>query len=237
MPFLFDVCADHFTDLDAPLRLLGYITVSELAGDDDVTVAELDHVADCVDIGHNEVLVRFDAVGEIVKAAAFRHPNDFPHDRTRLRLHLEFDASGRGLPLLHLDRIEIEVRSRSGQTFDGDTADRDLLDQLLVVGVDCVESVDLGVLDLVRGGVPQHHQRIELSQCVQGLIGADLLGFIDDDDGPVRLDHVDRPARLEVVEFVIDSTLVFSRRVKSLDVDDHRLHAGIGAKPFQLVQL
>ncbi len=72
----------------------------------------------------------------------------------------------------------------------------------------------LGVLDLVSGGVPQDHQRVELGESFERLVCTELLRLVDDDDGSVRLDDVDRLAGLEVVQFVVDAPLVLAGGVE-----------------------
>lgn len=124
---------------------------------------------------------------------------DLPFDRAALGLHLDLNPSARLRTLGYLDRVEIQVRCRARQTFHGDAADGDPLDQLLVVGIECVEAVYLGVLDPVCRGVAQHHEGVELGQRFQGPVGTDLLRLVDNDDRPVRLNDVDRLAGLEVV--------------------------------------
>ena len=64
--------------------------------------------------------------------------------------------------LRDLDRVEVQVRAAS-ESLDGDAAHRDLLHELLVVGVERVEAVDLVVLDLVGRRVAKHHQRVEVA--------------------------------------------------------------------------
>ena len=116
---------------------------------------------------------------------------DLPLDRAALCLHLDLDSSTRLGALGYLDRVEIQVRCRARQALHGDAADGDLLDQFLVVGIERVEAVDLGVLDLVGGRVTQHHEGVEPRKCFQRLRSADFLRLVDDDDGPVRADDVD----------------------------------------------
>ena len=98
-----------------------------------------------------------------------------------------------------------------------------------------------GALDLVGRRVPQHEQRIEPGERLERL--GDLLAcpfetlrLIDDDDGAVRGDHVDRPAGLEVVQHVVDPPVVLAGRVEGLDVDDHDLHSGVRTVSLELVQ-
>ena len=229
--------ADDFADLDAPLGFLGHVVVGKLTCDDDVTVAQLDHVAVGVDVGDEQALVSLDAAGDVVQVGADVEALDLPLDRTALCLHLHLDPSARLGALGDLDRVEIQVGRRPGEALHGDAADGDLLDQFLVVSIECVEAVDLGVLDLVGSRVTQHHEGVELGQRVQGFVGANLLRLVDDDDRPVRLDNVDGLAGLEVVQDVIDTPLVLAGRVERLDVDDHHLHPGVRAEPLQLVEL
>ena len=91
-------------------------------------------------------------------------------------------------------------------------ADRDALDELLVVGIDGIEAVDLVVLDPVGRRVAEDHERVEARRATSSdLCGADLLRLVDDDDRAVGADDVDRPAGLEVVELVVDAPVVLAR--------------------------
>ena len=171
-----------------------------------------------------------------MKVRAHVETLDLPPD-ARCRLHLDLDPRTRFGALRDLNGVQVQVGGRSGESFHGDAPHGDLLHELLVVGVQRVESVHLRVIDLVRGRVPEQHQCVEPGQRFQRLGCADLLRLVDDHDRAVGADDIDRAAGLEVIEFVVDAPVVLAGGVEGLDVDDHHLHPGIGAEPLQLVQL
>ena len=79
-------------------------------------------------------------------------------------LHLDLHPCARLRTLGDLDGIEVQVGRRSGEPLHRDAPHRDLLHELLVVGVQRVQAVHLGVLDLVGGRVAQQHQCVESRQ-------------------------------------------------------------------------
>jgi hypothetical protein len=122
---------------------------------------------------------------------------------------------------------------RAGQVLDGNAPHRDLLHELLVVGIDRVEPVHLGAFDLVGRRVSQGISGVERPKCLQRLgrllrITFDLLRLVDDEDRSVGSDDIDGPAGLEVVEHFVDPTGVLAGGIERLDVDDHHLHACVG---------
>ena len=58
---------------------------------------------------------------------------------------------------------QIEVAVGAAESLLGDAVDGDLFDQLLVVGVEGIEAVDLVVLGLVGGGVAQDEERLNFA--------------------------------------------------------------------------
>jgi hypothetical protein len=189
---------------------------------------------------NEQALVRLDAAGDVVQVHALAEPLDLPLDAL-CGLHLELDASLRKVcALADLESVHVEVGGAASQVLHGDAAHGDLLHELLVVGIQCVEPVHLGALDLVRRRVPQREQGVERAEppATSRLlrIALDLLRLVDDQDWPVRRDHVDRLARLEVVEHLVDAAGVLAGGVERLDVDDHHLHTGVRGEPLDLVQ-
>ena len=161
LALLIEMGADHLADLDAALGLLGHVPVGELAGHDDVAVAQLDHVTVGIDVSDEQPLVRLDPAGHVVQVRASVEPLYLTHDRAALGLHLQLHTRPRTRALGDLDRVEVQVRRRPGEALHGDAPYSDLLHQLLVVGVQSVESMHLGVLDAVGRRVAKHHQRVE----------------------------------------------------------------------------
>ena len=94
--------------------LLGDVAVGELAGDDDVAVAQLDDVAVGVDVGDEQALVRLDAAGDVVQVRALASSRlTCRLIGPALGLHLELDAGLReSAPLPTSMRVEVQVRGR-----------------------------------------------------------------------------------------------------------------------------
>ena len=133
--------------------------------------------------------------------------------------------------------MQIQIARRARQPFYSDTAHGNFFHQLLVVGVQRIEPVNLVVRRLVGGRVAQHHQRVEVHQGIQRLATLHLLRFIQDQDRAVGTDHVDGLAGLEVVQLFIDAPVVLARCVEGLHVDHHHVDACIRRKTLQVVQL
>ena len=133
--------------------------------------------------------------------------------------------------------MKVQVARGARQALHCDAAHGNLLHQLLVVGVQRVQAVNLVVRCLVRGRVAQHHQGLELLQGLQGLCALHLLGFVQDQDGAVRTDDINRTARLEIVQHLVDTAVVGTTGGKGLHVDDHDVDACIRRKALQVVQL
>ena len=64
-----------------------------------------------------------------------------------------------------------------------------------------------------------------------------LLRLVQDQDRPVLLDDIDGPARLEVVQFLIDAPGILATGVERLHVDDHHVDPGVRGKALQIVEL
>ena len=146
-------------------------------------------------------------------------------------LHLKFNARPREVrALANLKPVHVEVGAAACQVFDRDAAHGDLLHEFLVVCVHGVEAVHLGALDPVGRRVAQCEQGVEQPQRLQRLgrllcVALDLLRLVNDQNRPVRRDHVDRLARLEVVKHLVDAAGILAGGVERLNVDDHDLHA------------
>lgn len=231
---------DDLADLDATLlifcHILGYLTRA-----DDVAVAQLDDVAVGVHFPDEQALVRLDAAGNVVQVHTLTQALHLPFDALG-GLHLQLDPGLREVrALADLQPVNVEVGGAASEVLDRDTTHGNLLHQLLVVCVDRVETVHLGALDLVGRRVAQSEQRVEQAERLQRLRGLlrvtlDPLRLVDDQNRTVRRDHVDRLARLEVVEHLVDAAGILAGGVERLDIDDHHLHARVGREPLQLVQ-
>ena len=232
--FLVQVRLDRLTDLDAADVALGDVAV-RLTGAQHFATREFDRVVHGVDLADREaaILVHLARLHEQVIAEL--EPPKLALDLARLQLHLHLDPRHGGL-LRDFDAFEVEIGVGAGQPAGLDAAHRDLLDQLLVVGVQRVQPVNAVVLGPVGRGIAQDEQRLELWQRLHRRRAFHLLRLVQDQDRPVRGDHVDGLARLEVVQLFIDAPVVGPACVERLDIDHHHVNAGVGRKALQLVQ-
>ena len=109
-------------------------------------------------------LVGLDAVGEIMQVGAHLDLLALTGYRSALGLHLNFKhRSGLG-PLGHVDAVKVHISRTTCQALHLDAPDGDLLHELRVIGVDGIQPVNLVVLNLVCGRVPENHKRMEITQ-------------------------------------------------------------------------
>ena len=137
--------------------------------------------------------------------------------------------------------MQVQVAGGTGKPAYGNPPYGNLFHQLLLVGIQRIQPVNLVVLGLVGGRIAQHKQWAELDQRIQCFAAFHFLGFVQNEDGPVGADHIDRPAGLEAVQLLVDTKVIlefaFARCIECLDVDHHHIDTGIRRKTFQLVQL
>ena len=152
-------------------------------------------------------------------------------------LDFQFRTSFWRLGRRDADAFEVKVGIRPGQALHGDAAHLDLLHKLLVVGIYRIEPIHLVVLRLVRGGVAQDHQRVELRQLLCRGLALHLLRLIQNHDGAVLFDDVDRTARLKIIQLQIDAPGILAAGIERLHVDDHHVDSGIRRKALQIVKL
>ena len=88
----------------------------------------------------------------------------------------------------------------------------------------------------VRSGIAQHEERAELGQGLDSGLALHLLRLIEDEDRPVGSNHIDRFARLEIIQRVINPAVILAAGVERLDVHHHHIQPGIGRKALQLVK-
>ena len=148
--------------------------------------------------------------------------DDFPGPALRL----EFQRRLRAV-LARTDLGAVDVGVDAAAVRDVDAHRLDLLHELLLEGVDGVEPVDEVADGLVRRGVAQDHQGPEERQHVVRRPALHLLRFVEDEDGPVRGDHVDGSAASELVQLHVDAPRVLAASVERLDVHHHHLDVGV----------
>ena len=144
----------------------------------------------------------------------------------RLAVQLDFRRDGRFFIVhaqkLHVGSVVVIDALKAG--------DLDLLDELHVEGVHCVELVNLVVLHDMGGGVAQRTHGVERSHCLFGgrrALALHRLGLVHDDEGVRLFYQVDGTAPVELVVLAVDDVglALLVRVVKALaegvDVDDH----------------
>ena len=92
-------------------------------------------------------------------------------------------------------------------------------------------------------GVVQAEQRIKALQGLLGDCTAHLLGLVQNDDGAIGCNHINRPAGAKFIPLGVNDsgflafTVFFQRGCKRLGIDDHDIDSGTGREIVQLVQV
>ena len=179
-----------------------------------------------VHVGNHVALVLVQLAGLGVQVVTFRQQTQLPGDPILLPdLHL--DPSLRGLVRRNLNRLEVQIGARAGLTLHANSADANLFHQLLVECVQRIQPVNLVVLLLVRGGIAQDEERVELLHRLNRARALHLLGLIQNQNRPVGSNHINRPARLEVVQLFVNPTGILAAGVERLHINDHQVDAGV----------
>lgn len=150
---------------------------------------------------------------------------------------LEFKAGHGWFAGRHFYPFQIEISIGPCQTPCRYASYGDFLHQLLVVGIQRIEAMHLVVQRVVRCRVTQNKQRIKFSQRLQGFCPFELLRLIEDHDGLVGLDDIDRAPGLEIIQLFIDPASIGTTGIKRLHVDNHDVDTTIGGETLQLMQL
>ena len=91
---------------------------------------------------------------------------------------------------------------------------------MLVIGVQRVKPIDHIVFFLVRGGIAQGKERLELFEAFLGLLALHALRLVDDQDWICLCNDVDGLAAAKGIELFINNALVLAG-IERLHVDDH----------------
>ena len=142
---------DGFTNLDAAQRRLGHITSGVTHGQLK-PVGEAQGVGVGVDVRHHEAIaVLVQLVGQVEEVVALGQLLDNAFYIAARQLLFVLDAGLRRLLARNLDGLQVQIARCASQALDRDAAHRDLLHQLLVVGVQRIQAVNLVVRRPVRG--------------------------------------------------------------------------------------
>jgi len=87
--------------------------------------------------------------------------------------------------------------------------------------------MDLVVGGAVGGRVTQDHQWLKLGQRLKRLFALHFLRFIQNHNRAIAADHVNWPARLEVIQFIVYTAIILTGGIERLDVDNHNVDARI----------
>ena len=179
-----------------------------------------------IDVGNDKALVLIQFARNIEQVVVFAQLAHHALDAIVL-LDLQFDAGDGRFAGGNLDGFQVEIGISAAQALDGNAAHRDFLHQLLVVGVQRIQPVNLVVRGFVRRRIAQHHQRVEFLKRVQCLRAFHFLRLVEDQDRPVALDHIDRPARLKIIQLFVNPPRVLAGGIEGLHIDHHHVDAGV----------
>ena len=121
--------------------------------------------------------------------------------------------------------------------------------QTLVVGFQGIQDIHKIMLLLMGSGIIDGEQRIEVFQGFLGHFTAHFLRFIQNNDGIVGCNHINRAAGTKLVTFGVDNSgccvtlaalhifILVHRGCECLGVDNHDVNPSRGGEGVQLVQV
>ena len=106
---------------------------------------------------------------------------------------------------------------------------------MLIIGVQRVKPIDHVVFFLVRGGIAQRKERLELFEAFLGLLALHTLRLVDDQNRIRLCNNIDGLAAAERVELFVNDALILAG-IERLHVDDHDVDRAVGCKAVYLRQ-
>ena len=106
---------------------------------------------------------------------------------------------------------------------------------MLIIGVQRVKPIDHVVFFLVRGGIAQRKERLELFETFLGLLALHALRLVDDQDWICLCNDVNGLAAAKGIELFINNALILAG-IERLHVDDHDVDRAVGCKAVYLRQ-
>jgi hypothetical protein len=118
-------------------------------------------IVQCLNVRDNKALVGFKFIGVLIKIKPFF---DFTQDSlgAALLFDLYLQSGNRVFAFGYFYGLQLHIGIGAAKPFGGNTLDRDLLHQLLIVGIESIQTVDSVVYGFVSSGVPQYHQWVKL---------------------------------------------------------------------------
>ena len=222
LTFPFHVGENCLPDLEAA-QLLLIDLADDIAHEEFLTVEEFNAVVPSINaLDCEAVVVLFQIAGVGVQIEAF---TDGAGDTAQTfgTLEIKFD-SGSGIGTGEIDALKIDVALRGRCAGLGDALHCDFLDQMLVVGFQCVQTVDhvVDAVGAMGSGVAQGHKGVEVPKLFFCFWSFHRLRLIDDEYGIGFLNNIDGFAETKGFLFAMDTVGSFATGIdESLVVDDH----------------
>ena len=228
---------DRLADLNAPLERYQLLVAADLPGINFQTVQERHRVVAAINaVWQNPIAIRIfgQTVGEVIQIIA---AIDLFHDRPRssFPLNLKAEACRRRFILIEINALAVDIAVRRRAALQCHAEGGNFLDQMLVIGVQRVKPIDHIVFFLMRGGIAQRKERLELFEAFLGLLALHALRLVDDQDWICLCNDVDGLAAAERVELFVNDALILAG-IERLHVDDHDIDRAVRRKAVNFRQ-
>ena len=236
-PLPLDVGADRLTNLNAPLERYQLLVAADLPGINFQTVQEGHRIIAAVNsVWQNPIAVCIfgQTIGEVIQIIT---AIDLFHDcpRSRCAFDLKAETCRRRFILIKINALTIDIAIRRRAALQRHTEGGNFLDQMLIIGVQRVEPIDHVVFFLVRGGIAQRKERLELFEAFLGLLALHTLRLVDDQNRIRLCNNIDGLAAVEGIKFFVNDALVLAG-IERLHIDDHDVDRAVGCKAVNFRQ-